>query len=514
MNDITNTILSRIYTTNENILGMLSNLEVIMDTNGYQELYNKYIEISKNIPINETLTEAEKKYENFGTELKYTSVDRELTKFESELEYYNDYKELSDLNNEVKNITNKAFDKNTSIEEYITKNKQFIESLIKIKNNKTIHQFTNLLNNSIENIFNSLKILSIINNNTLLEYIKELDSDYLNEHLASKIRKSINTTTYKGTLDADYLKEDVLYECANNDDKIIFKKNEAIEYEKREKIRKQQEEVYVSELFNELKQNDLDIQKYQELIKRIKSSNISIKLKKLLLKSITIPALVIPLICPFIGNSMGKKASSNVKLTKTITKTVDASSLEVISENESYEELKTTYVASITICNPWKRNMSGVSYSRDCTVYDYNIDNTNIEEDFHLTLDNINKDNLTKKYTYEEVVSDISDDLYLTNNQIYITETYQDLNDIKISDKYNIPYTVVGVGTGIIIGTTELLIYLFLLKDLLENINENLDYKYRLNESDLIDANKSLKLTLNRQKEMKEEYDSLKQKIK
>lgn len=507
--DITNTILSRIYTTNENIIGMLQNLEVLMDSNGYQELYNKYLEIAQNIPANETLTEYEKQYENFGTELKYTPVDRALTKFENELEYYNDYKELSDLINDIKNATTHAFDKNASIEEYLIKNKQLIELIINIKNNKTIHQFTKLLDTSIGTVFDSLKILSLASNNELFEFIHQINSNYLNEHLASKVRKSINTVIYKGKLEDDFVNLSTLYDCAMNDEKIIAKQQAAIESEKRQTKLEKERENYLSNLFKEINEQEINIKEYQKKLKELNLNINSLKIKKMLLRLITVPALTIPLACPFIGHSIGKKASSNILLTKTITRTVDADSLDIISQSETYEELNTSYVASVTICEPWKKNLSGASYSRICTVYDYKLEDIEITDDFRLTMENIDANNLVEKYPYEEVSSSILEQKYLTDNQIYVTETYQDFNMVKLSEKYNIPYTVAGAGIGICLGTTELLAYLFLGKKILEEYNENLNHNIEKNKSEVTATNKILKLTLNNQKNKKAEYKSL-----
>ena len=45
-------------------------------------------------------------------------------------------------------------------------------------------------------------------------------------------------------------------------------------------------------------------------------------------------------------------------------------------------------------------------------------------------------ENLVKKYTYQEPTSKVYNKKYLTEQQVYITETYQDANDTKISKKY------------------------------------------------------------------------------
>ena len=48
---------------------------------------------------------------------------------------------------------------------------------------------------------------------------------------------------------------------------------------------------------------------------------------------------------------------------------------EILNSSEDYLEYQTSYVASLTICEPYKKNISGTSYSRVCNVYDYDTDN-------------------------------------------------------------------------------------------------------------------------------------------
>lgn len=508
--DTVNPTLARIYTTNENIKGILGRLAVIMDKKGYQELYNKYLEIAKEMPKDELLTEFEKTYEAFGTDLRYGFLDEKLRNFEKELDIYNEYKEFSDLLNKIKSDTKEAFSKEFLVDEFVAKNKEFIDMLITVKNNKTIHQFTRLLDEAINTLFSSLKTLTLIGNDELIKSIDETNSDYLKEHLAAMIRETIDTTSYEGTLDEDYFDFETLRECAERDSLIISYREEARNYEERQLALENERLNRIEFLKNKLKVCEEGIKKYQAELKKLKLSKTGLKARKVIMKFAVVPAVAFPLACPFIGRHIGLKESANVILTKTITNTVDTDSGEIVESSEKFNELKTDYVASVTICEPWKKNVSGTSYTRNCVVYDYDFsDLGDVDDDFHLTIDNIKPENLVKKYSYEEPTGKVENKKYLNEEQVYITETYQDNSETKISTKYNVPYTVAGTGVGVILGTAEMIAYLYAGKKFMEKVNSNIDRRLSNNTEEVYETNKLLKNMIAGEKAAKEEYEVL-----
>ncbi len=321
--DTTNTILARIYTRNANILGMLKNLKAIMDDNSYQELYDRYLVLEKGVPKDKGLTEYEKKYGEFGTDLEYLDIERALEDFESNLSYYNGYKELSDAAAKVRSATREAFTQDFSIDEYIQDNIDLIGLLLYVKDDKAIRQFTKLTDTAIKTIFNSLKILSIVGNNQLLDYINQTYSSYLKEHLAAEVRNSIDVTKFSGNLDDDYINADTLYECAVHDKTIMAGQEEAKKFAERERLASVERAHYVSILRDSLKELNSNIGTYNETLKKLNISIHSIKAKQLFLRLIAVPAIAIPLTCPFIGRIWGQKASSKVLLTRTLTNTID-----------------------------------------------------------------------------------------------------------------------------------------------------------------------------------------------
>ncbi len=510
--DLTNPTLARIYTTNENIKGILKNLESIMDSRGYSELYDKYLKISKRIPKNEVLTEEEEKWGSFGVDTRYISLANELSDFSNDLIIYNIYKELSDISNDIKKDTKNIFrkDKTVLVDDYIEKNKRLMSMIVNTKNDDKIHQFTDLLDQSIKILFNSLKTLSFIGKDELLIAFQETNSDYLREHLASKIREFIDISEYRGSLEEDYVDASTIHECAIRDKKISSRVKEAREYEEKQAILVQEKENHIASLKGKLEIMSQNIEKCSETLLRLKISRNAIKVKKVLFSLALVPVVMIPLSCPFFGNKIGKNLSSKVLLTKTYTTTVDMDTGEVISSSEDYKELNTSYVASVTIFDPWKKNISGSSYSRNGIVYDYTIPEEDLlDENFHLTPDTIDYNNLVKKYPIEVSTASVSDSKYLTDNQIYVTETYQDFNDVVPSTKYNTPYTVGGIGVGVILGTTEVLAYYLWLKNWIEQYQKSQRKSLKENEEETINTNKTLKLTLEEQKSVQKEYDNL-----
>lgn len=507
--DVISPILAKIYTKNENILGMLKILEGIMDKKSYQDLYQRYEKIANLIPKEEILTEAERKYINFGTELRYTTLEGELNTFEQELTFYNVFKELSDIRNEVDASLRELFKDDSSLALYVNSGKILVQKILEVKEEKTLHQFTNLMSSSFGTLFDALKNLSAINNDTLLRYINNLESDYLKENLGALIRNSVDTYKYKGSIDEDFLTEEVLRECALGDKKIretlesikaVAKAQERI----KEELKAIQEEI-----------NDLNnvVDNDQKQLKQIKQKRKVLELRKRLRQVLFGSFAVVPLAAPFVGYKIGKNASAKINLIKTITKTVDARTLEEVVKEEKYEELTTDYVYSVTICEPWHKNISGVSYVRNCTVYDYVLSEEERKDDFHLTLDNLNYDQLVKKYSYEEPTEMVDDSYYLEESQLYITETFQDAKDFISSDKYNVFYTTAGVGVLVCLYTTEALLYYLGGENLLYAWNEKYLEQVKEYEREDSSTSNSLKLTLKKKEELVKEYDEKKKKL-
>ena len=124
-------------------------------------------------------------------------------------------------------------------------------------------------------------------------------------------------------------------------------------------------------------------------------------------------------------------------------------------------------------------------------------------------MDNLEPDNLVKKYTYEEPTSTVSNPKYLTESQLYITETYQDLNDVEVSTKYNLPYTLVGLGVGGVIASTEAIVYFKVVKEKSDELRSKLTGVLSENKKEIESTTSTLKLVLKRRDKYKQKHKDL-----
>lgn len=460
--EVYKSVITQIMTTKNNIEGILNNLGAFMDKRSYQDLCVRYKELIKDIPRNEILTHEDKTLPNFTNDAKYTGLLSELTSFEKEVLKYDDFKSLYDTLNEMENSSDKFLSGSITIGEYSYNGRLFIDELLSVKEHPYSKQFTDLIDRCIKSIYKTIKVLAASDDTSLIDYIQNNDLDYLMEALGSEIRKTIDVTNYKGSLSEDFVRGNILKQCASEDQYILSKKEE-IEFAKRESQRLENERLErLASIENKLVSIENEIKSNSETAKDLKKKNRILDFKLLMIRFVIVPALALPLSMPFIGRSIGSNKAKEHLLTKTITQTTDMNTKSLLSHEETYETALTNYVASVTICEPWKSNISGNSYKRKCVVCDYNM--LGLPDDFRLTIDNIDYDRLFVKYEYEETTS-TPELRYLEEKQLLVTETYQ--LDEKIPDEsYTTRGTIVGsvaaLGTSVVEG--------FIYYNLAENI--------------------------------------------
>lgn len=504
--DLNDTLLPRIYAKNDNILGMLNSLSMIMNNKSYKKLKKTYQEIASKLPKDEEMSEFEKEYINFGTDVKYTPLYLELDKFEHLLEEYNSFKKLSDKNNEIVSLIDSFYNKDFDINNFILLSEGLANSIIDIKNSKYLHQFTKLFDNCINNLFISLELLALSNNNKLLAYINNKDNDFLNEKLASIIRKTIKVDKFEGDLDANYLRMDTILVCANSSKDISIKKEKALEYEKKLKKEEEKRLKEIASLKEKISNLESSIMSNKNKLEEIRKRKKLLILKKNLLNLVAGLAIAVPLSSPFLGYAIGKHASSKVNLTKTITNTIDTSDESIVSTYSEYKEFNTFYVYSLTICEPWVKNSFSSTYTRLCTVYDYNL-STDESLPSNFSLNDINPDYLVEKYTYQELSEGEPKDYGYLDKKLYLTETYQNPDDITQSNKYNVPGLLIGLGLAGLVGTTELLAVLNNAVDLGEDKREINQSLKQLGDEDK-DISLQLSLSLDKKLELQTKYSN------
>ena len=156
----------------------------------------------------------------------------------------------------------------------------------------------------------------------------------------------------------------------------------------------------------------------------------------------------LPISLGFAGYKWGKSKSDKIDLYQTTTCTRDLVTGEIIGDKEViFDEVETTYVATIKECGPWRTNPTGNGFIRDIVTYEY-ITPEDVEEGHRITEYKVGE-NAIKKYTYSEMKEKLDATDSKTDTVILITETYQDKNVTEKSKKYIIPFTLLGSVVGI-----------------------------------------------------------------
>lgn len=403
-----------------NIDDAMNILSIIMDSEDFNKLKKEYIEIFKDVSNKNTIEDI-------------TEFINITNKFLNKLHKYDSYINLWTLVDNLNKLNKNAFTDNYNKDTVINSGINLITSLNNL-NPEYKDLFDKLINESLNTLFTSIKISSYYNDITLLEQVKKTSfKDYIcNKILEESQIQSMNYSS-------DSINIEQVKSCLDNDP-ILSTSKKSIELEK---------------LKQEKIENDRN-KKLEKLSQDLKKKRIKLffsKLKLYLSGFGIITLLSFPITIPFIGHKMGKDRSNKILLTKTITATSDLDSKELIESSYKYLEGTTNYTASLKICSPWIINPTGTSYTRTCTVYDYNTD---IKEE--LTKDNIDESKLIKKYSYEETTNTVENLKYLTESQIFITETYQNNEDTIPSDKYTATYTLASLAIFSILYMLEAII--------------------------------------------------------
>ena len=208
----------------------------------------------------------------------------------------------------------------------------------------------------------------------------------------------------------------------------------------------------------------------------------NMKLNKMGVRGKLLALLMTPIIASTAGYYIGKNMSNRIDEYATTTRVVDLNKETVVGEpTVVYDEHPTTYVATITIYQPWKRNPSGVGFIRNAVAYEYIVPE-NIGDDYHVSIDDI-EGRLREKYRFNEPKDVLSEEDSMTDTVVYLTETYQDKNDSRKSTKFIIPGAIIGgvLGIGILVALhfTELAN----LAEIMDEINK-LSYSIREGKDD------------------------------
>ena len=344
-----------------------------------------------------------------------------------------------------------------------------------------------------ETIFNRSDIFTSVlamRNDTFDENIGRL----LAEDLDELPEKMVLDETLKGIrkegLGYDYLTLEIVREVAQA---VLGKESKAISE------RKEKEEIIVKDKIHRLNSLQWDLHYFKnEKAKSVR--NLLVNIGEFLGR--TTAFALIPAVSFAVGEIIGTNASNQIDEYKTVTRTVNPITKNVIGEESFvYDEHETTYVATVEECSPWRRNPLGTGYVRDVVTYEYvSTDN----EEF--TVDNVSK--AVMKYRYVEAKDCLDEDDSLTDVTYQVTETYQDKNDSRKSRKYIIPGIILGglVGFGL-----DVALY-FLGRDRFRDLGHIMD-EIKRNQKSISyckdDINDALKRLVDEAKSVEQDYNKV-----
>lgn len=422
----------------------------------------------------------------------YDNYIKEIENLTKEIEEkYKSFYELYLLNAKINSQINNINGENIS---EILKDTINLINLVNNLNTHDIKEKKVLISEAYQTIYNILLYEEIFEREDILSYINYLNIPANKENIGRLLAKDIKTidenelimedlrTIKTEGLGYDYLNSNIIKKISRN---TVGESNS--EYQERKK-----------EAINDIsmKIKNLTFIKNDEL-EKLKNNNNKIKkykLTKVLLSAKILSLFLIPIITFSAGKGIGKTASNNITEYKTITRTIDLNTGSLIdSPEEVFDEHSTTYVATIIEYTPWRENQVGGGYIRNAIAYEYIVPD-NISEDYHITSSDI-ENNIREKYRFVESKETLSELDSTTDNQIIVTETYQDKSVSRKSTKFIIPGELIGTTIGLAISTA--LVFLKIIgidktNEIFNGLNDEIK-KYKLSNKEIQERLKVLK---------------------
>ncbi len=338
-------------------------------------------------------------------------------------------------------------DNNDDLEEVISKCMELMKKINNIPTHNNI-DIINLYEKTHETILNGLLYEAVYNRHDLLEFIKNSNNSHTRETLGKLIRNNITKLLANGKIKESDVDNDIInnlneglgYDFLSNEFiELLSKKNMSKKYEK---IESEKEET-----INDLKtriNKSLSLRDDYEIALKNGKATLKKKMFELALARTTLCALALsPAIIIGVSGHIGRTTSEKITEYATITREVNLSDNSIVGEEKKeYDDAETSYVATITTYEPWKKNPTGVGYIRNCVAYEY-VTPENVGEDYHISEEDI-KGNIREKYRYVEAKDQLSENDSMTDSEIHVTETYQNKNDSRKSTRYIIPGYIIG----------------------------------------------------------------------
>ncbi len=424
----------------------------------------------------------------FIENLVYSSVNTDLIKLTSKLQdevgpVYNTYKLMRRINELIIDSKDANIEK---IEEYTIKLLKELKRL-RLYESETI-KVSELIKESYMIVFDTLLFEKTFGFNDILVYLKEDNDNYSREALSKILRSRVsrylkNGELEKNDLDDDYinhLEEGIGYDFLSSD---FLGKISKIRFNK----------LY-EELNNEKKydknslSSKIDFYNYNKrLLERdlLETNNVISDNKKKLLRTLlsASPIVLVPGVILSLSALLGIRKSYNTPSYQTITRTVDLNTGKQIGNDFIiYDDVKTSYVATVMIYDPWVENKLGSGYTREVYAYEYSIP-SNVLEDYHISIDDIEsgEDRMKLKYQYTEHKEELDLNDSMEKTGVQVIETFQNKENSKPTTKYLMFHLI----RGSIISAISIAISWVLLHNALYDLNRRLNnIKYKIHDEE------------------------------
>ena len=482
----------------KNIEGIFNKINQLFDISEYKKELDKIINDASNDSSfsNKMLYEGmQLDYESFIYDNYIKRLDDLQKKIENELmPLYEIHLLISKINIEVKNISS------DNIGDVIDQTLRLVSSINNLRNNLN-DQEKELVKNAYQVIYNVILHEEIFERNDIFNYIMKLNNSSIKENIARLLARDLNKLSQEDLIDEDlkgitteglgydYLTLDVIKKVSL---KTICETNSEYQERKRAAI------LEVNKKNNRLitKRNALE-----EEFKNNKGLIKNLKINKALLISKACSIVLVPVITISAGGLIGKAKSDKITEYKTITRTVDLNTGNVIGDiSYEYDDKVTTYAATVLVCDPWRKNPVGEGYVRNVKAYDYvsssdtpfTATTGDSQEGIHDTNRKVDS-NIKFKYQYTEATDTLKIGENTTDKSTLVIETYQDKSDSRISTKYIIPFIIGGAVLGALLDVLAILLRVYDLNDIkriMNRLNNQIESKNMNNECILEELNK------------------------
>lgn len=482
----------------KNIEGIFNKINHLFDITEYKKELDKIINDASNDSSfsNKMLYEGmQLDYESFIYDNYIKRLKDLQEKIENELmPLYEIHLLISKINIEVKNISS------DNIGDVIDQTLKLVTAINNLRNNLN-DQEKELVNNAYKVIYNVILHEEIFERNDIFNYIMKLNNSSIKENIARLLARDLNKLSQEDLIDADlkginteglgydYLTLDVIKKVSLN---TVGETNSEYQERKRDAI------LEVNKKNNRLitKRNALE-----EELKNNKGLIKNLRVNKALLISKACSIVLVPVITISAGGLIGKAKSDKITEYKTITRTVDLNTGNVIGDiSYEYDDKVTTYVATVLVCDPWRKNPVSEGYVRNVKAYDYvsssdtpfTATTGDSQEGIHSTNGKVDN-NIKFKYQYTEATDTLKNGENTTDKSTLVIETYQDKSDSRISTKYIIPFTIGGAVLGALLDVLAILLRVYDLNDIkriMDRLNNQIESKNMNNECILEELNK------------------------